>query len=146
MAAKIIDVSVATIRNTGSQRVSPLGFIFGRTVRAVDDEQVFQSEVIYAGATGILPGQSLTVGVKKRLTIVHFDQESEGRVNQMLVFHADLKQRHIVLGSNEERPYSGPGNFKVQFNDIAGFQRFSVPYIATADHKIEVVYTLDLFA
>src|SRR5829696_3627009 len=82
-------------------------------------------EVIYAGATGILPGQSLTVGVNKRLTIVHFDQESEGHVNQMLVFHADLKQRHVVLGSDEERPYSGPFNFKVRFDDIAGFQTFS---------------------
>jgi hypothetical protein len=36
MAAKVIDVSVATIRNTGSPRVSREGLIIGRIVRAVD--------------------------------------------------------------------------------------------------------------
>lgn len=147
MAAKVIDVAVATIRNTGSQRISPEGMILGSIVRAVDDEQVFQSELLYDGATGILsPGQSLTVGVNKRLTVHQFDQESEGHLNQMLVFHAVLKQRYVVLGSIEERPYFGPYNYKVRFDDIAGFQTFSVPYNTTEDHKIEIVYTVNLIA
>ncbi|CAM3715870.1 hypothetical protein CYOC110262_18610 [Cytobacillus oceanisediminis] len=94
----------------------------------------------------ILPGQSLTVGVYKRLTVHYFDpQESQG-FNQMLVFQKDLKQRHLVLGSVEEFPYFGPYSFEVRFVDIAGFQTFPVRYNTTQDHKIEVVYTVNLVA
>jgi hypothetical protein len=144
MSKKIIDVSIATIRNYGSKHVSPDGFLWGRIVRAVDDDQVFQSEILYNGPMGIPPGQSLTIGVNKRLTIHHFDQESEGHLNQMLVFQYDLKQHHVVLGRVEELPYFGPYSFKVRFDDIAGFQTFPVTYNTTEDHKIEVVYTVNL--
>jgi hypothetical protein len=146
MAAKIIDVNVATIRNTGSQGVSPDGIIWGKAVRAIDDEQEFQSEVLYNGANSIQPGQSITVGVNKRLTVQHFGEESVGHLNQMLVFQTNLKQRHIVIGSAEELSYFGPHSFKVRFDDIAGFQTFSVLYNTTEDHKIEVIYSVNLVA
>ena len=41
MAAKVIDVTLATIQNVGDQSVSPDGTILCKIVRAVDDEQVF---------------------------------------------------------------------------------------------------------
>ncbi|WP_242281191.1 hypothetical protein [Bacillus cereus group sp. BfR-BA-01347] len=146
MATKVIDVSIATIRNTGSERVSPEGNIWGRIVRAVNDDEIFQSENIYNGGMGILPGQSLTIGVNKRLTVHHFGEESPGHLNQMLVFQYDLKQRYVVLGHVEEDLYFGSYSFKVRFDDIAGFQTFSVPYNTTHGHKIEVVYTVNLVA
>lgn len=146
MSRKIIDVSIASIRNYGSKRVSPEGIIWGRIVRSIDDDQIFQSELLYNGATVILPGQSLTVGVNKRLTVHRYSQESPGRLNQMLVFQKDLKQRHVVLGRVEELPYFGPYSFKVRYEDITGFQTFNVSYNTTEDHKIEVVYTVNLVA
>lgn len=146
MATKVIDVSVATIRNYGSKYVSPKGIILSRIVRAVDDEQIFQSEILFDGGVGLQPGQSVTVGVYKRLTVHHFDpQESQG-LNQMLVFHEDLKQRHVVLGAGEDLPYFGPYNFRVRFDEITGFHTFPVPYNTTEGHKIEIVYTVNLVA
>lgn len=146
MSTKVIDVSIATIRNYGSKHVSPDGFLWGRIVRAVDDDQIFQSEILYDGPMGIPPGQSLTIGVNKRLTVHDFGQESEGHLNQMLVFQYDLKQHHVVSGNAEELPYFGPYSFKVRFDDIAGFQTFPVLYNTVVDHKIEVVYTVNLVA
>src|SRR4249920_878676 len=76
MATKTIDVTLAAIRNAGTENVSPKGAIQARIVRAVDDEQIFQSELLYfaqagqpihpSGATHIPPGQSLTYNVIKR--------------------------------------------------------------------------------
>ncbi|PHA57880.1 hypothetical protein COF07_12245 [Bacillus wiedmannii] len=145
MATKVIDVAVATIRNTGSTRVSPKGFISGWIVRAANDEQVFEGEILYDGAMDTLPpGQSMTVGIIKRLTVHQFDPQVSLGDKQMLVFHAELTQRYVDLGSIDDEPYFGPYNFKVYFDDIDGFQTFSVPYNTTKGHKIEVVYTVNL--
>ena len=160
MAAKVIDVTLATIQNVGDQSVSPDGTILCKIVRAVDDEQVFQSELLYtknpgqpmhpSGATSVPPGQSLTYNVTKRLTVHHFDQETEGHLNQMLIFAEDLKQRHVVLGSVREEPYFGPFNSKVRFDEIDGFKTISLPYSASSGGtpigKIEVVFTVNLVA
>ncbi|MDA2138945.1 hypothetical protein PDN64_12460 [Bacillus cereus group sp. Bc256] len=147
MATKVIDVAVATIRNTGSKHVSPEGFISGLIVRAVDDEQVFEGGSLYDGAMDtLLPGQSITVGIIKRLTVHHFDPQESLGYNQMLVFHEELKQRYVELGRIEEVPYFGPYSFKVHFDDIAGFQTFSVGYSTTQGHVIEVIYTVNLVA
>ncbi|MFB4337680.1 hypothetical protein [Bacillus sp. BR_16] len=146
MATKVIDVAVATIRNYGSEHVSPKGFILGRIVRAVDDEQIFQTEILFDGGVGLQPGQSVTVGVYKRLTVHHFGLQEIQGLNQMLVFHADLKQRHVVLGTGKDLPYFGTYNFKVRFDEITGFHTFPVRYNTTEDHKIEIVYTVNLVA
>lgn len=146
MSTKIIDVSIATIRNYGSKHVSPDGFIWGRIVRAVDDDQIFQSETLYDGPMGIPPGQSRTIGVNKRLTVHYFGEESEGHLNQMLVFQYDLTQHYVVSGNAEELRYFGPYSKKVPFDDIAGFQTFPTLYNTTEGHKIEVVYTVNLVA
>ncbi|PEP92728.1 hypothetical protein CN582_24760 [Bacillus wiedmannii] len=147
MATKVIDVAVATIRNIGSKPVSPEGFISGLIVRAVDDEQVFERGGLYDGAMDALPpGQSMTVGIIKRLTVQYFDPQESLGYNQMLVFHQELAQRYVDFGKIEEIPYFGPHSFKVYFDDIAGFQTFSVDYNTTQDHVIEVIYTVNLVA
>ncbi|PGS77751.1 hypothetical protein COC69_18480 [Bacillus cereus] len=144
MASKVIDVSIATIRNYGSNDVGPEGFIWGMITRDVDDEQKFQSEDLFNGQVYIPAGQSVTVGVNKRLTVNYFGQESPGHLNQMLVFRADLKQKFIYSGNLDEVPYFGPYSYKVRFEDIVGFHTFSVSYNTTRHDDIEVVYTVNL--
>jgi hypothetical protein len=157
---KIIDVTFATMRNAGTHRVSPEGTLRCAIVRAVDDEQVFQAELLYhrnegqpmhpSGAMGIPPGESLSYNVTKRLTVHYYDEESEGHLNQMLIFGYDLIQRFVVAGRIEERPYFGQFSYKVRYAEIEGFKTYSLPYgTAGAEedrHKIEVVYTVNLIS
>ena len=80
MAAKTIDVTLATIQNVGPQNVSPNGVILCQRVRSVDDEQVFQSEALYQkssgqpmhpnGATHIPPGQSCRTTLRSGLPFI----------------------------------------------------------------------------
>ncbi len=160
MATKTIDVTLATMRNAGTVGVSPKGVINARIVRAVDDEQIFQSESLYlrlqsgqpmhpSGAKGIPPGQSLTYNVTKRLTVSHFEQETAGHLNQMLIFSRDLTEDIVV--SSQVKPdqvYQGSFNRKVRFDEIDGFNTISCDYnvIFGGDvaAKIIVTYTVNL--
>lgn len=158
MATKTIDVTLAVMRNAGTVGVSPKGAINARTVRAVDDEQIFQSENLYlrlefgqpmhpSGATHISPGQSLTYNVMKRLKVSHFEQETTGHLNQMLIFNRDLTDRIVVLGQAHEVAYQGNFNRKVRFDEIDGFTTVSCDYNAFHDDvelKIIVTYTVNL--
>jgi hypothetical protein len=159
MATKIIDVTLATMRNAGTASVSPKGGIQARIVRAVDDEHIFQSESLYfrqagqpmhpSGATHIPPGQSLTYNVTKRLTVSHFDQETAGQLNQMLILSRDLTQDIVVLGTlHPDEPYQGNFNHKVRFDEIDGFTTVSCDYNVISDgnvaHKLIVTYTVSL--
>lgn len=154
MAAKVVDVTLAAITNVGNIGVGPDGRIFARVVRAVDDEQVFETEILFSrnqgqplhpsGAIGIPPGGSLTFSVTKRLTVHHFGDESPGQLNQMLVFQTELEQRTFVSpGTVGTIPYFGPFSFKVRFDEISGLQTFDVVYNTTNDHKIRVTYTVN---
>src|SRR4051812_20920245 len=128
---KVLDVTFATMRNVGTRRASPQGFLRCAIVRAVDDEQVFQSELLYnvnegqpmhpSGALSIPPGESLSYNVTKRLTINHYDQETEGHLNQTLIFGYELKQRYVDLGQVKVKPYFGEFNKEVRFDEIDGF-------------------------
>jgi hypothetical protein len=158
---KVIDVTFATMRNVGTHRVSPEGFLRCAIVRAADDKQIFQEEFLYdrdggqpmhpSGATGIPPGQSLLYNVTKRLTVHHYDEESEGHLNQMLIFGYDLTQRvATATGQVEVLPYFGQLNFQVQYEEIDGFNTFSLPYNTAAAEedraKIVVAYTVSLIS
>ena len=155
MAAKVVDVTLAAITNFGGRGVSPKGLIWATAVRAVDDGQEFQSEVLFhrnanqplhpSGANGIQPGGSLTYNVTKRLTIHHFgDNETPTQLNQMLIFRTQLDQSTSVgVGSVGDIPYFGPFSLKVRFDDIAGFQTFDGLYNTTDDHKIRITYTVN---
>lgn len=158
MATKTIDVTLAVMRNPGTVGVSPKGVINARTVRAVEDEQIFQSETLYqrpdfgqpmhpSGATHIPPGQSLTYNVTKRLKVSHFAQETPGHLNQMLIFNRDLTDRVVVLGQIHEVVYQGNFNRKVRFDEIDGFSTVSCDYSAFhGDVALKVVatYTVNL--
>ena len=161
MATKIIDVGLASIQNAGNINVSPQGIIVASICRAQDDEQIFRTESLYgprqsgqpmhpSGATFIPPGQSLTYNVTRRLTVSHFEVETEGQLNEALIFHADLKQRIVVAGTlHPEEPYQGIFNFMVRFEDIVdGFSTFLCNYNASItgseEHKIDVTYTVNL--
>ena len=161
MATKTIDVTLAAIRSAGTAPASPKGGIQARTVRAVDDEQTFQSESLYfvqagqpihpSGATHIPPGQALTYNTTRRLTVSHFEEEAEGQLNQMLIFSRDLTQDVVVNGIlNPDQPYQGSFNRKLRFDEIDGFNTVSVDYnvIVGGDivHKIIVTYTVNLIA
>ena len=161
MATKTIDVTLATIQNAGTENVSPKGGIQARIVRSVNDEQIFQSELLYftqagqpihpSGATHIPPGQSLTYNVTKRLTVSHFEQEAEGQLNQMLIFSRDLTQDVVVGGTlHPDEPYQGSFNRKLRFDEMDGFNTVSVDYNVVFDgnvaHKIIVTYTVSLIS
>jgi hypothetical protein len=158
MATKTVDVTLATMHNAGVTGVSPTGVIQCRTVHAVHDEQVFQSETLYrklqhgqpmhpSGVTGIPPGQSLTYNVTKRLTLSHFGHEATGN-NQMLIFSRDLTQRLVVSGQVREEIYQGSFNRKVRFDEIDGFNTISCDYNVIHDggihSKLIVAYTVNL--
>ncbi|MEU1722511.1 hypothetical protein ACNF49_38765 [Actinomadura sp. ATCC 39365] len=156
MATKTIDVALASIHNVGTRSVAPKGALTARIVRAVDDEQTFEAESLYlhlnleeplhpSGATRIKPGESLTYNVTKRLTVSHFEQETEGHLNQMLVFNQGLEEHIAFL--NEDLPYQGSFNRKVRFDEINGFQTIECDYHAftqDVDAKILVTYTVNL--
>ena len=159
MATKTIDVTLAAMRSAGTAAVSPKGGIQARIVRSVDDEQIFQAESLYftqtgepihpSGATHIPPGQGLTYNVTRRLTISRFEQEAEGRLNQMLIFSRDLTQDVVAAGTvHPDEPYQGSFNRKLRFDEIDGFNTVSVDYNVVVDgnveHKVIVTYTVNL--
>ena len=161
MATKTIDVTLAAIRNAGTENVSPKGAIQARIVRAVDDEQIFQSELLYfaqagqpihpSGATHIRPGQSLTYNVIKRLTVSHFEQEAEGQLNQMLIFSRDLTQDVVSGGTlHPDQSYQGNFNRKLRFDEMDGFNTLSVDYNVLFDSNVAiqiiVSYTVSLIS
>lgn len=157
MAKKVIDVTLAAMTNTGTTRVSPKGVVNARTVRAVDDEQVFETENLYfrddgqpmhsSGVQGLAPGESLTFGVTKRLTVSHFGEESVGHLNQMLIFDPDLTQDIVVSGTLHNRVYFGCFKRKVRFDELEGFQTISCPHNAfLGDHecRFRIDYTINV--
>ncbi|MEU1368640.1 hypothetical protein ABZ454_21220 [Streptomyces sp. NPDC005803] len=158
MATKTIDVTLAAITNTGASHVSPTGVINIRTVRAVDDEQVFQSENLYrrdsgqpihpSGVQSIAPDQSLTYNVTKRLTVSDFGDESTGHLNQMMIFDPDLTQNIVDLGTVETVPYFGCFKRKVRFDEIEGFQEIDCLHNIAAvdghDCRFTAQYTINL--
>ncbi|MFE4691503.1 hypothetical protein ACFRH6_15760 [Streptomyces sp. NPDC056749] len=157
MATKTIDVTLAAITNTGTDGISPEGVINIRTVRAVDDEQVFQSENLYqrsngqpmhpSGVQGLAPGKSLTYNVTKRLAVSHFGEESAGHLNQMMIFDPDLTQDVVDLGSVDTVHYFGCFKRKVRFDEIEGFQEIDCLHnTATSGHncRFTATYTINL--
>ncbi|MGC5334750.1 hypothetical protein [Micromonospora sp. DT62] len=160
MATKTIDVTLAAMRNAGDNVVSPHGAISARTVRAVDDEQVFQSELLYwrprsqqpmhpNGAVHIAPGESLTYNTTKRLTVSHFEREAEGQLNQMLIFASDLTQDVVLLGQvHPDERYQGSFNRKLRFDEIDGLNVVSCDYNVVFGGgfwaKIIVTYVVNL--
>ena len=160
MATKTIDVTLAAIRNAGTGFVSPKGAIQARIVRAVNDEQVFQSALLYgrdsgplhpSGATHIPPNTALTYNVTTRLTVSHFEEEAEGQLNEMLIFGRDLVEDVVVSGTvHPDQNYQGSFNRKVRFDEIDGFTTVSCDYnvILGGDvvAKIIVSYTVNLIS
>jgi len=159
MATKTIDVTLATIRNTGSVKVSPRGVIGANSCRAGDDNQVFQAEDLYVrlesgqpihpnGATHIPPGQSLTYNVTKRLEISNFEHESDGHLNQMLELNVDLTQ-HVNLSEPDDLHYFGPDQ-KVLFDELDGFDTIDCPYNTAPTEgymaKMIVTFTVNLIS
>ena len=145
------------MRNVGDGSVSPKGAIQARVVRAVDDEQIFQSELLYgrqsgpihpSGATHIPPDEGLTYNVTTRLTVSHFDEEAPGQLNQMLIFSRDLTEDVVVDGTiDPDQPYQGSFNRKVRFDEIDGFNTVSCDYnVFDGDVavKLIVTYTVNL--
>jgi hypothetical protein len=132
MAKKVIDVTLASITNTGNTRVSPLGTMSAQTARSVDDEQIFDSGFLYdrddgqpmhpSGVQRLLPGESVTFNTTKRLTVSYPQVESEGNYQQMLLIHSSLTQKIAGDGGEEIRPYFGCFKKKIFFNELDGFQ------------------------
>lgn len=143
MATKIIDVTLATLRNYGTRAVTPEGSIWAMITRAVDDKQVFQSGTLYNGAIPILPGESVTVGINNRLTLQQFPNETQG-YSQMLVLHSDLKQETVHSGNVGEEPYFGLFMRKIRFDDINGFFTLTEPCNTTQEHKFEAIFTINV--
>jgi hypothetical protein len=128
MAKKLIAVTLANIQNTGKIGISPQGIIRCQIVRAIDDEQVFQSEILYnsdQGTIRIPPGESRSLNVMKQLTVSHFGLDEGGGLNQMLLIFSELSQNFVVIGSLETRPYFGDRK-KVRFDEITGFDTVTV--------------------
>jgi len=101
-----------------------------------------------SGATHIPPGQILTYNVTKQLTVSHFEQETEGQLNQMLIFSQDMTEDTVVSGDlHRDQPYTGNVNRKVRFEEIDGFNTVSCDYnVFDGDvtAKIIVTYTVSL--
>lgn len=160
MATKTIDVTLVAIRNTGERRVAPKGLILCQITRAVDDEQIFRTELLYNrtrpdepihlnGARFISPNESLNYDVVKTLTVQRFDKETEGQLNQMLVLHHELSEVLSDSFSVSEIGYLGSRRRHVQFDEITEVHNFTQSYSAfTGDVRasIEVEFTVTLIA
>lgn len=121
MATKLIAVTLANIQNTGTVDISPRGIIRCQTVHSINDEQVFQSEILYnsdQGTIRIPPGESRSPNVTRQLTVSHFGDD--GGPNQMLLFFNDLTQTFVISGSLRTENYFGSRK-KVRFDEITGF-------------------------
>jgi hypothetical protein len=161
MSYKTIDVTLASIRNVGPEWVGPKGAIYAQRARAQDDEQIFQTEILYNaeldgpihpnGARGIAPGQSLIYNVTKRFSIHDFGDHEIGGLNEMLMFDSDLIEKFIISGHVETKPYFGTSYYHVQFIEIGdGFQTITTHcgiYGVTEYIKhIEITFTTNLIA
>lgn len=158
---KIIDVTLATMRNVGPEAVSPKGVLRCAIVRAVNDEEIHQVELLYerlesgqpmhpSGARNIPPGQGLTYNVTKRLTVTHND-ESDGVLNEMLMFSSDLTEDVVELGTvHPDEIYQGSFNRKIRFEEINGFNAVTCDYRVTFRGEeravINVDYTVSLIS
>ena len=158
MAEKIIDVTLASITNTGMRSISPYGGISAQSVRVKDEQQIFQSGLLYykeagkpiheSGALSLKPGKSLTYNSTQRLSISHFDAEESGGPNQMLVIHSDLWQHMVTTGGSNETFYFA-GRKKVFFIDLEGFFDFPWSYRAQYEddeRKFEAAFTVNLIS
>jgi hypothetical protein len=158
MAEKVIDVTLASFTNTGTRSVAPYGFISARSVRAVDDEQVFESGLLYdvekgkpihsSGALSLKAGNSLTYNSTQRLSIFHFGASESGGFNQMLLIFAGLMQLIVVTGGTNETHYV-PSREKVPFDELEGSMNISVPYRCQFEDqvcKFEVNYTVSVIS
>ncbi|MFF7438178.1 hypothetical protein [Streptomyces sp. NPDC008122] len=156
MAEKTIDVTLASITNTGTRSVSPYGGISAQSVRVKDEEQIFQSGFLYyveagkpiheSGALSIKPGNSLTYNSTQRLTISHFDAEEVGGLNQMLMIYSSLQQHMVTIGGSNETYYFA-GRKKIFFVDLEGFFDFPWSYRAQYEddeRTFEANYTVNL--
>ncbi|MGW6747630.1 hypothetical protein [Streptomyces sp. NPDC055006] len=162
MATKTVDVTLASMRNAGTVDVSPRGTIHAEIVRSVDDTQVFETELLYFrqdgtpihfdGATRIAPGESLTYNVTKRLTVSHFEQETDQDLNQMLIFDRKLTQdvRDETARLHPDQPYTGDNNRRVLFDDIVDFDtikcRYDLNFDGNTVAKLLVTYTVNLIS
>jgi hypothetical protein len=170
MAKKTIDVTLASIRSAGLQAVSPAGGIAARIVRAVNDEEVHQSESLYSragfkqpmhpsGARSIPPDQSLSFNVTKRLTLAK--GQPHPHEEDMLIFNQNLEERERHGPDLDVNPankrYQGPFNRQVRFDEIDGFQTVTCDYHAGGFvvepgvgsrpiFKIVVTYTVNLIS
>lgn len=157
MATKTIDVTLASIENVGAVSVAPKGTIRCVVVRAQNDDQEFDAEILYSreagqpvhpgGATHISPGEMLTYNVTKRLMLSHFPVEAEGQLNQSLMLSADLREDLVVSGNIHTRLYGGELHRKVRFAEIDKPVTVSLDYTAfdgNLEGKIIVTYTVDL--
>ncbi|MBT2466468.1 hypothetical protein J7E97_00970 [Streptomyces sp. ISL-66] len=158
MAEKIIDVTLASITNTGTRSVSPYGGISARSVRVKDPGQTFQSGLLYyveagkpiheSGVLSIKPGKSLTYNSTQRLSIFHFDALESGGFNQMLMIDSSLWQHMVTTGGSNETFYFA-GRKKVFFVDLEGFFDFPWSYRAQYEddeRKFEANYTVNLIS
>lgn len=157
MTKKTVDVTLTTISNTGTNRISPMGVIIVRTVRAVDDEQIFQSETLYSraegepmhpsGIQGLDPGESLTYNVTQRLSVSQFEEESTGHLNQMLILDPDLTQKIVELGTANTVRYFGCFKRKIRFDEIDGFQTIDClhnAFLGSHECRFTATYTVNL--
>lgn len=160
MATKTIDVTLATMRNVGPAGVAPKGGLSAAIVRAVNDEQVFNAELLYSrdegqkmhpnGALFLPPDHSFTYNITKRLTVSQFDTETDDNLNQMLIFDEHLTEdikdsnAHVHL----DQKYSGYLKRPVSFDEINGFNTvtctYSVDHLGEVAAKIIVAYTVSL--
>ena len=140
--AKTIDVTLATMKNEGQFNASPIGVINSQIVRAVDDEEIHQTQPLYlrlrreepmvpGGPRFIIPGNSLTFNVTRRFTI---------NPDEMLMFFQDLTEL--------EGQIYNPSRRKVRFGEIDGFNTVSCDYAVIGGGefilKIIATYTVSL--
>jgi hypothetical protein len=142
--AKTIDVTLASMKSNGLERISPKGVIRAQVTRAVDDEEVHHQEILYfrlnpdepmhpSGAFGIRPGQSLSFNVTKRLAVAG-DENGDGQPDEMLIFDYDLEE-------SELEKYQGSFKRQVRFEDIDGFTTVTCDYNARGFVVVEGVGT-----
>ncbi|MFG1807326.1 hypothetical protein [Streptomyces sp. NPDC049040] len=160
MATKTIDVTLATMRNVGPAGVAPKGGLSAAIVRAVNDEQVFNAELLYSrdegqkmhpnGALFLPPDHSFTYNITKRLAVSQFDTETDDNLNQMLIFDEHLTQDIVddVHQVHTDEKFQGSFKRQVRFDEIDGFNLitcdYSVIFRSEVAAKIIVAYTVSL--
>jgi len=123
--AKTIDVALTTMENVGTFNVSPTGILQAQIVRGVDDKEIHHTEELYFrlrhdqpmhpnGTTHLVPGQSLSFNVSKRLIV---------NPDEALVLFQNLEEREGQLYS--------PARRHVRFAEIKDFDEISSDYSVT---------------